>query len=575
MQASSASGEALRLATFTAAGTPFELMDATVRGARCRVFRHAPRCLSQLYVAAQAHAARTFTVADGVRLSYAQVLAHAAALAADLAAHGVGRGTHVALAMRNRPEWLVAFIASSALGAVPVLVNSRGTAPEIAASLRYAACEHVLADGPRAQLIAAGGAAGLAGVLVGGGQLPGRTWRRYEDIVAGPAGALPAVECAPEDPAVIMFTSGTTGVPRGAVLSHVGMLTALMANQLSVAVLAAQIAAHLGIDMAALARGAPQPCTLLVFPLFHTGGCLSVFLANLARGGKLAFLPRWQAAAALQLIQEERVTSLPAVPTMLWDLLQSPQLAQFDTSSLANLGTGGQGMPANLLQVIHATFPRAILGTGYGMTETNGMVSLTMGEEYLAYPDSAGRPLPTAQIRIVDEAGREVRAGDSGEVCIRSAQNMNGYWDSPGGGCRAGARRLAVQRRRRPHRWPGVSVHRRAQDRHGHLRRRKHLLRRSRARAAAASAGAGSGDLRCTRWAARRAAGRGDRAARGGKARCRSAARVLRHAARRLQAAARLALRRAPRAQCPRQGHQGAVARASVRRMTTCRCPRM
>jgi long-chain acyl-CoA synthetase len=431
VQASSASGEALRLAAFTAVGTPFELMDATVRGARCRVFRHAPRCLSQLYVAAQAHAARTFTVADGVRLSYAQVLAHAAALAADLAAHGVGRGTHVALAMRNRPEWLVAFIASSALGAVPVLVNSRGTAPEIAASLRYAACEHVIADGPRAQLIAAGGAAGLAGVLVGGRQPPGSTWRRYEDIVAGPAGALPAVQCAPEDPAVIMFTSGTTGAPRGAVLSHVGMLTALMANQLSVALLAAQIAARLGIDMAALARSAPQPCTLLVFPLFHTGGCLSVFLANLARGGKLAFLPRWQAADALQLVQEERVTSLPAVPTMLWDLLQSPQLQQFDTSSLANLGTGGQGMPANLLQVIHATFPTAILGTGYGMTETNGMVSLTLGEEYLAYPDSAGRPLPTAQIRIVDEAGREVRAGDSGEVCIRSAQNMNGYWDSP------------------------------------------------------------------------------------------------------------------------------------------------
>jgi acyl-CoA synthetase (AMP-forming)/AMP-acid ligase II len=435
MDAMSATADPAGIAAFTAAGQPFELTDAVVRGTRCRVFRNAPRTLNQLYAQARSHQAQVFTVADGARLTYGEVFARAAALAADLAAHGVGRGTHVAIAMRNCPEWVVAFIAVTALAAVPVLVNSRGAAEEIAASLADTGCRHAVADARRAALIERGRCAGISGVVVD--DIPavragGPAWRCYQQILAREREApLPAAECAPEDPAAIMFTSGTSGRPKGAVLSHIGMLTALMANQLCAAMLGARMAASLGIDVATLARAAPQACTLLVFPLFHTSGCLSVFLTSLTRGGRIVFLPRWSAAEALRLVQQERVTALPAVPTMLWDLLHSPELAGSDTSSLVNLGTGGQGLPANLLQAIRAAFPRAILGTGYGMTETNGMVSLALGEEYLAHPESVGRPLPTAEIRIVDDADRELPAGATGEVCIRSAQNMNGYWAHP------------------------------------------------------------------------------------------------------------------------------------------------
>ena len=335
--------------------------------------------------------------------------------------------------MRNRPQWLTAFIAISSLGAVPVLANSRAAAIELSDSLAYARCQQVIADAPCAARLTGAQLAGTRGIVVGEapptGPIP---WESYEAIIAaGPAVELPLTASAAEDPALIMFTSGTTGAPKGAILNQVGVLTALMANQLSAALLGARMAKQLGVELAALAANAPQPSTLLVFPLFHTSGCLSVFLTTLARGGKIVFLPRWSAAEALRLVQQERVQALPAVPTMLWDLVQFADLAAFDTTSLVSLGTGGQGLPGNLVAAIQARFPRALLGTGYGMTETNGMVSLTVGAEFLAHPHSAGRPLATAEIRILDDAGQPLPAGAAGEICVRSAQNMSGYWDQP------------------------------------------------------------------------------------------------------------------------------------------------
>jgi long-chain acyl-CoA synthetase len=423
----------LSVEAFTAPGAPFELIETQVRGARCRTFRHAPRCLAELYRAARLHDDKVCAVMDAARLTYRELFAQAAVLAAHLRACGVAKGTHVAIAMRNRPEWLTAFVAISSLGAVPVLANSRCSAPELAEALGYAACRHVIADAACAALLEEGHFTAAAGIVVGAAPAPcAMRWDSYAALIgAGPAAELPLTACAPEDPALIMFTSGTTGAPKGAVLNQVGVLTALMANQLSAALLGARMAQQLGVDLATLARNAPQPCTLLVFPLFHTSGCLSVFLTGMARGGRIVFLPRWSAAEALRLVQQERVQALPAVPTMLWDILQYPDLAAFDTSSLVSLGTGGQGLPANLVSAIQARFPRALLGTGYGMTETNGMVSLAVGAEFLAHPHSAGRPLATAEIRIVDEAGAEAPAGEPGEICVRSAQNMSGYWAQP------------------------------------------------------------------------------------------------------------------------------------------------
>lgn len=433
MTPSSASPEPLSVAAFTAPGQPFELTEALVRGERCQVFRNAPRSLAQLYPAARVHADKVLAVMEDRRLSYAQLFGEAAALAAQLAARGVTKGTHVAIAMRNRPEWLAGFMAITALGAVPVLINSRGAAGELAYALEYTRCRFALTDERCARLLAADGSGtGICGIVAGERPAGLAGWEGYETLVqGGTPETLPVTECAAEDPALIMFTSGTTGHPKAAVLNQVGVLTALMANQLSGALLGARMASRVAADAPMRPLGAPQPATLLVFPLFHTSGCLSVFLTTLARGGKIVFLPRWDVTRALQLVQQERITALPAVPTMLWDLLQAPRLAEFDTSSLMSLGVGGQGLPQSLFKAIRERFPRALLGTGYGMTETNGMVSLALGQEFLEHPESAGRPLATAALRILDEEQRELPPGAPGEICVRSAQNMNGYFERP------------------------------------------------------------------------------------------------------------------------------------------------
>jgi len=417
----------------TAPGQPFEIVEVPVRGVPCRVYRRSPQCLTQIFAAAQAHGPKVLAVQGERRLTYDEAFAQGAALAAALASrYGVRRGTHVAIAMHNSPEWLVAFIAIASLGAVPVLVNSRGAPDELIYCVESTQCPVVIADAKRALAIVQAGGSLIEGVVAGDAAGLGGRWASFDALVAeGRGAALPAVQCDGDDPAVIMFTSGTTGAAKGAVLSHVGVIASLMANQFSAALIGARMAAKYGVDLATLMKNAPQPCTLLIYPLFHTSGCLSVFLTSLMRGGKIVLMGRWSAKDALRIIQDEKVGMLPGVPTMLWDLLHEPELKRYDTSSLNNLSTGGQALPINLVEAIREAFPQAVIGTGYGMTETTGVVSLTVGEEFLARPATCGRPVAIADVKVMDDHGNELPAGELGEICVRGAVNMIGYWNRP------------------------------------------------------------------------------------------------------------------------------------------------
>ena len=157
-------------------------------------------------------------------------------------------------------------------------------------------------------------------------------------------------------------------------------MTSIWANMYAGALIGLRTAEKLGVDLATLAAKAPPPCLLLVYPLFHTSGLHTGLLASLARGARIVMMKRWSAQEALELIQAERVTQAPGVPTMLWDILKVEHRERFDLSSLASLGTGGQAMPVNLLADLRAAFPRAVFGNGYGLTEANGVVSLVIGE---------------------------------------------------------------------------------------------------------------------------------------------------------------------------------------------------
>lgn len=424
----------------------FELAEELVRGARCRVFRRAPRTLPALLKAVPWGSDSTCLVYGPVRYSYAQVSAEVDRLAHALrTVYGVGPGSRVGLAMRNQPEWAFAFLALARLGAIPVVMNSRASGDELAAARDSIGTMLLLVDSRCGRELAAHPAAcpvvafedptlegeervreqdGLAVAVAAGA-------RRHHELSAAagrPAGALPDPEVAPLDPATILFTSGTTGRAKGAVLSHWGTSNSVWTNLYAGHRIAADMAARYGITLQQLAAMAPQTCMLLMFPFFHTSGLHTGLLSTLVRGGKIVLMRRWDAAVALRLIESEKVTQFPCVPTMMWDLLRQPDISARDLNSLSSVSTGGQALQAGLLEAMTRAFPRAVPGTGFGMTETTGAVAMSVGEEYLARPGTAGRVLATTEVKIVREDGSVAAVGEAGEVCMRSVSNMLGYW---------------------------------------------------------------------------------------------------------------------------------------------------
>ena len=420
----------------------FELADAQVRGHRCRVFARAPRTLPGLLKLVPWTSDATCLVYGGTRYTYPQVSAEVDRLARSLRdSYGVGPGSRVGLALRNQPEWVFGFLALARLGAIPVVLNSRAAGDELAVArdsigtslmLVDSRCGRELAAHPGAcptvvfEDAALEGAdrereqAGIAAAVAAGA-------RRRQDLPEG-GGPLADPELDPLDPATILFTSGTTGRAKGAVLSHWGTTNSVWTNLYAGYRIASDMAARYGIPLAQLAAMSPQTCILLMFPFFHTSGLHTGLLGTLARGGKVVLMRRWDPAAALALIETEKVTQFPCVPTMMWDLLRLPDIGSRDLKSLTSVSTGGQALQAGLLEAMTRAFPRAVPGTGFGMTETTGAVAMSVGEEYLSRPGTAGRVLATTEVKVVREDGSIAPAGEPGEICMRSVSNMLGYW---------------------------------------------------------------------------------------------------------------------------------------------------
>lgn len=421
--------------TLTAPGAPFELSTREIEGAPLRVYRNAPQTLGDVYRAADQFAERIFTVHDGVYMSYAEALRKSAALGhcitRELAKKNLSpQGARIAIAMHNRPEWMLAFIAVTAIGASAVLINSRGTAAEIQAALAESNVVLVIADAQRARLVAEGEIAyPIITTEHNDIALPAGA-RTFDEAIEHWEGAtLEPVAIDPEAEAVVMFTSGTTGGAKGAMLTHRSVLTGLMNIQYAMAVVGARLAALYGAEaMAAAARR--QPSSMLCVPLFHSSGCYAIFLSNFLRGGKMVILPKWNATQAIELIEREQVQAFSGSPTMLWDLLRTEREGR-DLGSLVSVGIGGQALQPQLMREIISAFPRAILGAGYGMTEANGSVCMIAGQDLLENPTSSGRIIPSAEVRIVDDNGNDVAMDEIGEVWIRGAMVMRGYCNRP------------------------------------------------------------------------------------------------------------------------------------------------
>ena len=242
---------------------------------------------------------------------------------------------------------------------------------------------------------------------------------------------MPMVEIHPDDDATILFTSGTTGVPKGAVSTNRGVMSGLFAFACRTTVEALRWAPDTPPDPSTAAPSIPA-CFILTVPLFHVTGCVPVMLGSVTTGARLVMMHKWDPLRALQLIEREKVTNFVGVPTMSQDLVSHPDFAKYDTSSLKNVGGGGAPMAPELVRKIEGSFAgKASPQLGYGLTETNGYGPGNTGPDYMAKPSSTGRVVPIMGVKIVDPNGSEQPNGEVGEVCLSGPMLIRGYWNRP------------------------------------------------------------------------------------------------------------------------------------------------
>ena len=419
-------------ALLCAPGAPFELDTVTIRGTPTRVWKNAQPSLAALAAAGRGHGAATFLVYEDERISFDAWHRAVAALAAQLRALGVSKGDRVALASRNLPEWPVAFFAVTVLGAICVPLNAWWTGPELAYGLRDSGSKVLICDGERLDRITPhrGELDALETVLVARLDQAPAGALRLEDMIGGPAAwsqlpdaELPAAPLAPDDPATILYTSGTTGNPKGALGTH---------RNLTTNILSGGYAAARSVLRREQALPAPAKKVLLtVIPLFHATACSATLMGAIAAGHTIVLMYKWDPVTAFGIIERERVNITGGVPTIAWQLLEHPARAGYDLSSIETIGYGGAPSAPDLVKKIYEVFG-ALPGNGWGMTETMATVASHSGEDYLNRPTSCGPPVAAADLEIRAEDGVTVLpVGEIGELWARGPMIVAGYWNNP------------------------------------------------------------------------------------------------------------------------------------------------
>jgi long-chain acyl-CoA synthetase len=409
-------------------GQLFELADETVEGITYRVFKHAPPNLGQLFAGARGDPS-TFLVYEDERWSFDEVMRHVDALAHTLVhRYGITRGDRVGIAMRNLPEWIVSFAAVVSVGAVSVSLNAWWTESEMEYAIGDAGLSLLVADPERIDRAhRSAHARGIPMVVVRADDLePTPTGVDRYDAVVRLGDRMPDVEVGPDDDATILYTSGTTGFPKGAVSTHRAVVQGLMAFWARASI------ENASKGHARVAAGGNPPCFILIVPLFHVTGCVPVMLSCFGMKLKLVMMYRWNPEAALRLIEAERVTAFVGVPTQSWDILESPAFATTDTSSLATIGGGGAPAPVKLVERVERGFERGRPNIGYGMTETNAFGPGNTGDDYVSHPASTGRASTSIMdVEIRDDSGVPVPVGTRGNIWMKGPNVIRGYWNKP------------------------------------------------------------------------------------------------------------------------------------------------
>jgi long-chain acyl-CoA synthetase len=417
------------IAALTAPGTPFELELLALDGRTVRNFKHAPASLRAMYE--QYRSDLPFIVYEDERYTFAQAW-RAASRIGHVLVHqcGIAPGDRVAIAMRNYPEWILAFTAITSIGAVAVAMNAHWQPDELAYALADSGARVLFADQERVDRVdridrlAAGPVAGLRVLAVRAARLPDGA-RALDDAVAGAGDvAMPAVAIAPDDLAILLYTSGSSGRAKGVPSSHRNVLAALMSWALDARI------NELVTGVAPPPPGA-QLGTLLAVPLFHVTGLHASYLMSYGTQRRIVCMYRWDPEHAARLIDRERLTSIVAPAAITGDLVRVARAGGHDLSSLLAVGGGGAPRAPEQVRQIDATFRNAAPQIGWGMTETNAIGTAISGADYLGRPASSGRCSQVLDLSIRDDAGRELPPGQRGELWVRGTSMFRGYWNQP------------------------------------------------------------------------------------------------------------------------------------------------
>ncbi len=333
--------------------------------------------------------------------------------------------------MRNYPEWMLAYWAITSMGAVVVGMNAWWVEDEMDFALQDSEPRALIADRERLQRFAKlrDRHAGLRVIAVRTGDDTPAWAERWEDIVAEP-GELPEAAIDPDSDACVFYTSGTTGRPKGALLTHRGCVNNVMNVAFINTVQPRALCHAAGVEPPA--PGSAEPVrALLATPLFHVTANNCVAQVTTLGGGRLVHMYKWDAAEALRLIEAEGITAFSAVPMMTRELLNHPDFPERDTSSLKTIGGGGAPMQPDLVGKVPERMPGTRPNTGYGMTETCGIIAAVALEFYMDRPTSVGPVMPTFEARCVDADGETLPTGEIGELLVRGAPVIRGYLNRP------------------------------------------------------------------------------------------------------------------------------------------------
>lgn len=423
----------------TAPGAPFEIEETILGTSRIQTWKNVPTTLRDVFLNGMQHGDREFLVYESDRVTFDAFARATITLAHRLARDGVSKGDRVAVVMRNLPEWPVAFWAGQLLGAIVAPMNSWWTSEELAYAVndsgakvaivdfeRLARLDDVLDRLPTLERIYA---------VRSEGSLPRPQVRAFEDVTGSifdwsrlPLMNLPEISLAADDAATLLYTSGTSGKPKGALGSHRNITSTIATAAVSVA----RYALRAGEAPSIEPPGSAPRVNLLAVPLFHSNGLMVTLAPALNSGAKLVLMRRWDPETALKLIERERVTHTGGVPTIALQLVEHPAITHYDLSSLKFVVYGGSPASPELVQRLGRSLPGVTLGYGWGMTEVSGAFTRNLGKDYEDHPESAGLapPIGAMQVRGLDDHAA-LAPGEVGELWIKGPQVIKGYWNDP------------------------------------------------------------------------------------------------------------------------------------------------